>query len=200
MSARVAPAAPAWRPGPQLAITFSDPLGRITATDADRGHRLWRTPAGPVPRLLAWTPSGSRLVALTRASLRVLSTEGRLISEVSLGADSRPLALAVHPGGRSAAVVLRDRSGRSEVISFPLDASGNRPRRLFAGQGRFTDLSWSPDGRWLLVAWREADQWLFVRSARVREVDAVSNIARQFDPAGRGRAPFPKVTGWCCRP
>lgn len=80
---------------------------------------------------------------------------------------------------------------------MPLGGRG-RVRELFPGRGRFSDLQWSPDGRWLLVAWRDADQWLFVSSARVGELRAVSDIGRQFDPGGAGVASFPGVSGWCC--
>jgi len=195
---RAGGAAPAWRPGSTRTLTFSDPSGRITSVDPDRSRRLWASSPGPIPDHLAWTADGRRLVALADESLRVLGADGRLLSEFSVGADAQPSALAVHPGGNSVAVTLRNARGRSEVISFPLHQRPQRPRRLFAGQGSFTDLSWSPDGRWLLVAWREANQWLFVRSTRVKKVDAVSNIARQFEPGGNGSAAFPTVVGWCC--
>ena len=36
---------------------------------------------------------------------------------------------------------------------------------------------WSPNGRWLLLDWPSADQWLFVSGSHVR---AVSNIEQEF--------------------
>jgi Tol biopolymer transport system component len=195
---RIAPVTPVWLPGRKHVVTFSDSEGRVAAVDTDSGRRRWRSDLGSRPRELAWTPDGRRLVVLTTSSLRVLDAGGRPLSKTWIGLGGRPDALAVHPGGRTAAVAIRHRDGRSEVVSFPSTRRGGPPRRLFAGHGRFTDLAWSPDGRWLLVAWREADQWLFVRSDRVRKVDAVSNIGRQFDPAGRGQAAFPTIGGWCC--
>jgi hypothetical protein len=195
---RAGRAAPAWRPGSTQTLTFSDSSGRITSIAPDRNRRLWATSPGPTPDHLAWTADGRRLVALAGESLRVLGADGRLLSRFSIRSDARPSALAVHPGGNSVAVTLRDARGRSEVLSFPLHQERQGPRRLFAGQGSFTDLSWSPDGRWLLVGWREANQWLFVRSTRVKKVDAVSNIARQFEPGGSGSGAFPTIGGWCC--
>jgi dipeptidyl aminopeptidase/acylaminoacyl peptidase len=148
---------------------------------------------------LGWTPDGSRLVAVTRRELSVLSASGRVLARAGLGPDGRAPALAVAPDGRAAAVVVHDRMGRSEVDAFSLRGDALRgPRRLFAGQGRFSDLAWSPDGRWLLVSWPDADQWLFVRSTRVRKLDAVSGIRRQFDPGGEKRGRFPSLGGWCC--
>ena len=100
------------------------------------------------------------------------------------------------PTGRAVAVVARDATGRGSEL---LTADG-RVRRVFAGAGAFTDVAWSPDGEWLLVGWRSADQWVFVRSDGVERLQAVSNISRQF--AGRaGAAPrFPALGGWCCAP
>jgi hypothetical protein len=72
---------------------------------------------------------------------------------------------------------------------------------VFVGAGSLTDLAWSPNGRWLLIGWPDADQWLFIRPERPRRVIAVSNVARQFSPgAPAGRGPFPRVSGWCCAP
>jgi hypothetical protein len=80
--------------------------------------------------------------------------------------------------------------GRTTLGGFPT-------RRLFEGSGRFQDLTWSPDGRWLLLGWRDADQWLFIPAGHGR-VHAVSNISRQFDPGATGKAAFPRISGWCC--
>jgi hypothetical protein len=50
-----------------------------------------------------------------------------------------------------------------------------------------------------LVAWRSADQWLFLRPGG-KGIAAVSHIARQFDPGGGLESSFPSVSGWCCPP
>jgi WD40-like Beta Propeller Repeat len=193
----VAPVTPAWRPGARHLVTYADRLGRLSLVDVDAERRLWRTRPDTAPIALAWTTDGRRLVALAPDSLRLLAADGRTLARAGLGPDARPEALALDPAGRSAAVAVRDRAGRSEVDAFALRHGLRAPQRLFAGQGRFTGLAWSPDGRWLLVAWREADQWLFVRSSSVRKLAAVSNIRRQFAPGG-GVAPFPRIAGWCC--
>jgi hypothetical protein len=64
---------------------------------------------------------------------------------------------------------------------------------LFAGAGRFAGLAWSPNGRWALVGWPAADQWVFVRSRGAQRLQAVSSVARQFRSAE-----FPRLEGWCC--
>ena len=69
---------------------------------------------------------------------------------------------------------------------------------MFDGQGRFSDVAWSPAGRWLLLGWVSADQWLFIRSTNASKLKAVSSLAVQFDPGGSGTGEFPRIEGWCC--
>jgi hypothetical protein len=99
------------------------------------------------------------------------------------------LAAAFSPDGRRIAVLRR-----SDVLL--LDARRPRaaaPRRVFAGAGVLSGLAWSPNGRWLLVGWQTADQWVFVRVTGARRITAVSNVSAQFRSSR-----FPRVEGWCC--
>jgi hypothetical protein len=196
----VASIEPSWRPrqGEAHELAFTDPEGRVTVTDTDSGRTLWRSPVGPIPIQLSWTPDGRRLVALYPTALRVFESDGTLLARAEMPAGSDAQAMAISPAGSVVAVIRALGAGRSEVVSLALNDPGEAGARTFAGDGRFTDLAWSPDGRWLLVAWRDADQWLFIRSARARKVEAVSNITRQFDPGGTGRGAFPALGGWCC--
>jgi hypothetical protein len=82
-----------------------------------------------------------------------------------------------------------------EVLLADADRPAMRPRRVLAGAGRFTDAAWSPDRRWLLVAWKNADQWIFVRMPGARRLTAVSGISAQFEGGG-----FPSVAGWIATP
>ena len=108
--------------------------------------------------------------------------------------------MALHPSGRSVAVA----DSRDGVVGLSLTRPGRAPRTLFDGEGRFSGLAWSPDGRWLLAAWRDADQWVFIGSPGAgrgapgaRRVVTFSRITEQLDPAGRAGG-FPRVEGWCC--
>jgi WD40 repeat protein len=200
LARRVAGLAPAWRPGKEHVLAFSDREGRIVTADADSGRRLSRSAPGPVPTSMAWTPDGRRLVAMARGAVRVLDERGDLLRRIATPPGAVNQAFALHPSGHSAALS-RHFAGarRSEVVSERL-AAGGRRGRLFTGDGRFSDLAWSPNGHWLLIGWREADQWLFLRSTAVKRIVAVSNISRQFDPAGDRDGAFPRVSGWCCVP
>ena len=77
-----------------------------------------------------------------------------------------------------------------EVLALNADRLRATPRRLFRVTGRIGQIAWSPNGRWLLVTWPDADQFLFVRGRRIR---AFSGIAHQF-----GGGAFPRIGGWCC--
>ena len=89
--------------------------------------------------------------------------------------------------------VVTSANGRSTAWIY----SGSRYRRhrvVFSGAGTFAGLAWSPDQRWLLVDWRSADQWIFIRSAAVRRI-AVRNIGNTFDS---GPEHYATLAGWCC--
>ena len=195
----VAPAPPAWRPpGTGHVIAYATAAGVVRVAAADSGRLLWESRRGDVPALLAWSADGRRLAALAPRSLRLFDGRGRLLARIRLGPGRRAVTAAFAPRGHRLALVRRLASGRSEVVLVRAERRARGGRRLFAGAGRFSDVAWSPDGRWLLVSWPTADQWFFLRMPRVDRVLAVSRIAREFDPGGRGAARFPRVVGWCC--
>jgi hypothetical protein len=51
-------------------------------------------------------------------------------------------------------------------------------------------LVFSPGGRWLLVTWPTANQWVFVR-AQPRKIVGAARISAQFGG-------YPRVVSWCC--
>jgi hypothetical protein len=175
--------APAWRPGAAHVLAYADRFGIVHVVDADGGAELWRTDRPVWARGLEWSDDGTRLLALTDDGLRIYSGAGRTLARVrgSVSAAvfrpaSRDVAYATE-----ASVVLRREAGGTRV--------------LFRGAGRFDELAWSPNGRWLLVPWPEADQWVFVRPAAPR-IAAVSDIAGEFSPGGAADPTFPRVAGW----
>jgi hypothetical protein len=52
-------------------------------------------------------------------------------------------------------------------------------------------VTWSPDGRRLLLGWPDADEWLFLPADGRGRADAVSPLAPRFGGP-------PAVRGWCC--
>jgi WD40 repeat protein len=195
----VAAVPPDWRPGVEHVLAYADRHGRVRAMEADTGRLLWSTRAREQPHQLLWSHDGERLLAVADGSITVLDARGRVVRAIAAPAGTAAGAVAFRGDGRQFAVVRRHwNSGQSEAVVLEAERGSGGGRRIFAGAGEFTDLAWSPDGRWLLIGWPSADQWLFVRSSQARKVIAVSDVARQFSPGASGRPAFPAVVGWCC--
>jgi hypothetical protein len=192
VASRARAVTPAWRPGGPYVLTYATAAGGLRTVDADSGRVLWRG-RDVVPRELAWTRDGRRLLAMTRGALLVYSRDGALLARRDLPAGARALAVAPHPSGRRASLSF-SRRGVSSVVSVRLGAVGRRPAPIFTGSGTFRELAWSPGGRRLLVGWPEANQWLLIGGGRPR---AFAGMSRQLDPGGTG-AGFPRIVGWCC--
>ncbi|MFL5981880.1 MAG: hypothetical protein ACJ74D_06905 [Gaiellaceae bacterium] len=173
----------AWMPRSHV-VTYIDRGGTIVFADVDRDRILRRFRPGDDVRELAWTP-GRRLVALGPHVLATFLSSGQGLRSFVL--DGNLTAADASPDGRRVAFVMI-RAGRSEV-AIAQTAAGNRVP-VFSGSGRIDDVAWSPDGRWLLLNWASADQWLFVRVPGKKLV-AVSNIGATYGPDAT-------FAGWCC--
>jgi Tol biopolymer transport system component len=196
LTSGAAPVAPAWRPGHPYELSYEDAAGRLVLRDADTGAVSWTAvpPAGVQD--LAWSADGTRLVVLTRSRALLYNAAGRLIATIASSPDAPILDGALSPDGRSLALV---RGGSDNDVVLANLASRRPPlRRILSGSG-LRQLGWSPDGRWLLVSWPPADQWVFVRVAGKPRIVAVSRIARQF-AAGSPAGGSPHIEGWCCTP
>lgn len=169
----VAPVAPAWRPINDAKVVAAETIeGMHVLTYVDAEKRIHTVDTETMKRL----PTTSR-------DLELLSTppaDGPVKRASS--PDGRSLATLRHVGRREELVLQRDGAAKSEV--------------LFSARGILTGPTWSPDGRWLLVGWPEANQWLFIRADRPGHVIAFDRISEQFDPGGEGGGPFPRVSGW----
>jgi hypothetical protein len=201
---RAAAVTPAWRPHSDQVLTYATAGGAIETAEIVTGRPLWRARSGGSgaarrsgrPVALAWSRNGRRLVALSSRSVTVLDASGHVLRTIELPAVG--LELALHPSGRRAAVVVGGGGsaaggggGGTRVLDVPLRGAG-RPRQLF--QGGVDGLAWSRDGRRLLVAWRDADEWLLLGpGGRVRR--ALHGVSAELGSAGG----FPRVAGWCCQ-
>jgi dipeptidyl aminopeptidase/acylaminoacyl peptidase len=202
---RVAKVAPVWRPlrkpvpvtetvpGTNV-VTYVDRDGRVTLRDAVSGRVLWRThPYGPPIRALEWSADRTRVLVRTDSFVDFLDTRGRTVSRVTMPT----IDASMSPDGSQVAFVRRTKSEDSRLLVIGRDGGG-APQSLLSGPGRITTPTWSPDGNLLLVAWPDADQWIFNDPAHPRRVDPVGRISRQFDPGATGRPSFPQIRGWCC--
>jgi hypothetical protein len=184
LARRAADVAPAWKPGGAHVLTWADRAGRVVTADTDRATRLWRTRGGGVPRALEWSPDGKRLLVARAGAVAELDARGRTVAR-------RPQA------GVTAAAWLPDGSGYLTAAEgrVALQRGGSRSV-LFSGPGAVDGLAVSPDGRWAVVGWAGAGQWLFVRTDGRGKPRAAPAIARDFTPDAGALAPFPRPLGW----
>lgn len=176
----------AWRPGPGFVLAYAA-RGTVSVVDAETGKPLWQAARPPgFATALEWSSDGRRLLVLSPRHVRVYDAAGKLVDREDPSEGWPDVAATFRPRSHEAAVA---RVHGSQSTAYVLGG-----RALFNGTGVFEGLAWSPDGRWLLVAWPTADQWVFVRATPGgRRIRAVSNVTAQF----RSRS-FPRVEGWSC--
>ena len=196
--ARSAGALGAWRPGPGPVFAYLTDRGAVEARAVESGRLLWRFRAPGAPRALQWTADGRRLLLAEQDGVRVLDAGGRERARIALGAGATLHSAAVAPRGARVALVRARAGGRTDVAVVDLARPRAPAVTMLAAAGHLDRVAWSPDGRWLLVTWPRADQWLFVRAGGVHRIVAISQVARAFAPGGRAPARGARPDGWCC--
>ena len=186
------------RPGAAHVLAFAAPDGSVhaVAVDTARRSRHWTTRAGAGGTRRS--ADGRRLIVASRSGAEVLDpTRGTAVEQFGAPGEHPDPARRRTRGPR-----LRSdcdpgaRLRRAPALVLVGMRSG--ARRLFVGPGIFSGLAFSPDGKWLLLAWRSADQWVFLQPGGRQRIVAVSNISSQFSPGGVGPTGFPRLAGWCC--
>jgi dipeptidyl aminopeptidase/acylaminoacyl peptidase len=211
----VAHVAPAWKPvtpatlqsnssgvGTHL-LAFVTASGRVAVINSDSGKLLWTSGTGATPSMLEWSPDRKHLLALDSSGWRVFTPGGKLLTETRVAPAGRPVSASFSPTDDTFALVEAQKGlgpARSSIYLVHGE-SGRLGKPLLTLPGRVAGATWSPNGRRLLIAWRDADQWLFLdptRAPNSRQVTAVSHVSRQFQPGGQGEGAFPQPRGWCC--
>ena len=206
----VAAAPPAWQPGrpsPGQVLAFASGR-RIRIVEVDGPRIVGATPPAPVPRELWWTADGRRLLAVSTRQIRVHDERGRLLHTHPLPPRLRATGSALDTAGGRLAVAAEHADRRaSELLLYRLTAPARRlpleapPDRLFAGPGTIEGLTWSMDGRVLVLGLPESGQWLLLRPRARGRLQEVSGIRRKFAGGSRAAtwatAPFPRPAGWC---
>ena len=200
----------AYRSGRDLWVVAGDGSGeRLIAEDMAPVAPAWR-PLGETklgtagPHVVAYLDGDGKPQAVdadTGRKTAVTAAEKAAFATMGVGSGASPRVPS--PTQPRSALVRRRDSG-SELV---LVGEGKGARTLLSGPGELTEPTWSPDGRWILVGWVEADQWVFINADQPRRVIGFDNIAEQLDPEGNysrsylkrlgaGDGDFPRVAGW----
>ncbi len=172
-----------WRPGTGFVLAYAA-ARTVRVLNAETGRELASVtrPAGPVTAI-EWSADGRRLLVLSPHHLRVYDVRLDLVGQEDPAEGWPDVDAVFRPTSHEVAVA---RVHGSQSTAYVLNG-----RDLFNGTGVFRELAWSPDGRWLLVGWQTADQWVFVRAEGGRRIRAVANVSEQF----RSET-FPDIEGW----
>ena len=183
----VRPGPSAWQPNANAhALAYVNRAGKIQIGNVDKRNRSATVQTRDAPRQLEWTSDGKWLVAVERNAVEVFGRRGPRIGGLDRGA-ARVVDASISPNGKSIAFIETEGTRSTLQLTGVL---GGPTGPVFSGAGTFTKVIWSPDGRWLLLDWSSADQWLFIRRP-VKKLVAVSNIRVNFgQEAG--------IAGWCC--
>lgn len=210
----VDPVAPSWRPPPagvdprtgRNILTYSS-RGTLRTVDADTGRQLWERPVAGDVASIEWIDR-DRLVLAGDRGVTLLERHGREPRPVELPTGVRVDSVSASADGERLGIVVSGSRGgpgadsRSRLLLARIAGGAERVRAVFSGPGRFGRTAFSPDGRWLLLPWEDPDQWLFIapdeHRKMLRRVISIEDIARQFDPGGRGETSSPRVLAWCC--
>jgi hypothetical protein len=202
----IAPIPPAWSPVGDAGLAFAAASG-LRIVNSETTGTLAAAPALPDLTRLDWGADGTAILEASPRALRLREVRARKVAPGPALGAARTLPLppgvsltgaALAPERQAVAAVVthwRQHGTTSEVLVFP--PGSEKPRSLLTVPYSLGEVAWSPDGRWLLVAWPGANQWLFLPVGRGKP-RAVADISRAFSPDGRP-ASFPRVEGWCCR-
>ncbi len=174
-------AAPVWQPNSLRVLAFTT-NGQVAVSDVTTCRQLFRR--SPTPTKLQWSSDGRLLLAVSPSSLRVYDLHGRVVARDDPSDGTRDADATFLPGSHQV-VVLRLHGLQTDAFML---SSG---KTLFHIAGALRQVVPSPDGRWLLLTFPAADQWIFVSTRGAHAIRAVSGITRQF-----GSGSFPVVAGW----
>ena len=190
LAENVAEVAPAWQPlEGRTVLAYADAAGRVHVADSE-GEERWSAEPGAPPAKLIWSSDGRFLLVVTTGVRHLFYGQGgRPAGILRTPPAHSVLDAEFEPGIRRVAYSAFD--GERGIVVLGEE-------RLQRVEGRISDLAFSPDGRWLLAGWPEADQFLFLRLPGVQRIVAVDDVRREFDPGSPGIGDFPRISGWCC--
>ena len=135
------------------------------------------------PRKLEWSSDGKLLLVFKPYATRVYDMRGKVVAQDDPSDATFDRDAAFVPGTHQV-LAIRAAGGSSNVFRF------HDGRQVFNGYGVFRQLVFSPGGRWLMITWPTANQWVFVRS-HPRKIVGAARISNQFGG-------YPSIASWCC--
>ena len=186
-------AGPRWRPGAPRELAWVDRRGRVRLLDVVSRRTVWRSgTASPVrPGGLRWSPDGKRLAVISGSQVRVFSADGRVVRRVRAERQDHFQTGTYTRDGRLVLVHHNFTRGRSRVTVLAA-----RERELLVRRGITADVTPSPDGRYLLLGRRTADEWRFLPLIASAPTVVVDGVTRRVNPGAGGRWAFPSTRGW----
>lgn len=175
-------------------VAWVDRDGRIHTVDVRTGRAGWSSKGRePATRIVA---AEDWVVSMSQHEVRVLRRrDGLLRWRRGLRQDDQFIGAAAR-GSRLALVRHDPAHGLSHIELGRITRSFTPVREAPALPGRIVDPAFSPDGRWLLLGWRIADEWLFLSTPTAGRVAAVPGVGERLAPISPGRWAFPRVLGW----
>jgi len=180
------PGVAAWQPRSHF-LAYVNRAGNVQVVNVDRPGRFAVVRTRLAPRQLDWTPDGHTLVVVGAHTVAIFGARGGQFRRLDRGA-AFVVAAAVSPDGKKVAFVETE-NGQSSLQLTGIEAGPTK--EIFTGAGVFANAIWAPDGRWLLLDWTTANQWLFLRSPAVKKILPISNIRANFGAEA-------SLVGWCC--
>lgn len=202
LAATVAQVPPSWRPGENAnVLSYITRSGMIVTANADSRNELWRSQDRAKFVQLDWSADGQRLAAVTDQTLRIYGRDGSPAARYRLSTDF-PIAIpgeveevAFAPTGNRLAIARERRGGsQTEVVIVKTTGEPGQPTRVFRGTGAIGDVTWSPDGEWLLVAADGVTEWVFVDITGRSQREVLPDTTHLLG----SRTELPDVSGWCC--
>jgi hypothetical protein len=144
------------------------------------------------------SPDGRTVAFRKDRAVWTCASRGDLKPQKVADLDGVILVAGWSPDGKQILVsAARGEGAKQPLESWRVNADGSGRDRLPVPETDFV-FDWSPDGAWLLIPWRTADEWLFVRPGPIKRIVAVDQVTRLFTPDAEFPSQFPRLGGWCC--